>query len=44
LMAIAEIEFDSGSYQSKIVERKAQEERMIAQQPDIPEGSQNANP
>lgn len=44
LMAIAEIEFDSGSYQNKISERKAQQERMMAQQPDTPEGSQNANP
>ena len=43
LMAIAEIEFDSGSYQNKINERKAQQERLMAQQPDIPEGSQNAN-
>ena len=35
LMAIAEIEFDSGSYQNKINERKAQQQRVDAQTVDI---------
>lgn len=35
LMAIAEIEFDSGSYQNKINERKAQQQKVDAQTVDI---------
>ena len=35
LMAIAEIEFDSGSYQNKINERKAQQQKIDAQTVDI---------
>ena len=35
LMGIAEIEFNSGSYQNKIDERKAQQQKIDAQTVDI---------
>ena len=43
LMGIAEIEFNASKYESKLNEKKAQQEQMMAQQQDIPEGTPNGN-
>jgi hypothetical protein len=43
LMGIAEIEFDPRKYETKLEEKKAQQEQMTAQQQNIPEGTQNGN-
>ena len=43
LMGIAEIEFNAAKYEDKLSEKKAQQEQMMAQQQDIPEGTPNGN-